>query len=207
MTRTEVLVLLGILLVLAGVSLGPITAYFERGRITTAMEKARGINTLLAQYATDNNGVYPTGTGTSVPGTSEGIARNLLDAKYAQDAGDFALRGATRYSGTAENFSDFTAANISWDFTGGANATTGITTSAPDLLPVVYCTGETVNYTPGFNVSLSGKGPFETKGIVVAYKGNSVEFIHGNSNQSIHVHKSFISPQFKSNETYTQIRP
>lgn len=207
MTRTELLVLLGILALLAAVSFGPISAHFEQSRINASVEKARNLNILLSQYATDNNEVYPVGLGTSAPGTSEGIARNLLDAKYAQDVGEFALRGATKYSGTAEDYSDFTAANISWDFTSGVNALTGITTSAPDLLPMLYCTGETVTYATGANLSLSGKGPFAMKGIVVAYKGNNAVFIPATANETILVARSFISPQFKDKEPYTQIKP
>jgi type II secretory pathway pseudopilin PulG len=207
MSLKELLILLAILVILFAACLGPLTAHFELSRINASVEKAKSLNTLLSQYATDNNDVYPVGLGTSAPGTSEGIARNLLDAKYAQDVGDFALKGATKYSGTAEDYSDFTAANISWDFTGGANATTGITASASDLLPVLYNTGEIITYVAGSDVSLRGFGPFGHKGIVVAYKGNNAMFIPGSGADVVPGTKGFISPQFKDKGPFTQIKP
>ena len=135
-----------ILAILAGVAIGPISAHMEQARINRAVESAHTINTLLSQYALDNNGVYPAGEGTSAAGKSEGIARNLLENKYTPDATIFAVGSTAAYSGKASDFSDISAANISWDFTGGATASTGITSAVPDLLPTVYSTGENVAY-------------------------------------------------------------
>ena len=211
MARTEILVVIVVLLILAGVAVGPVEWYLEKSRISHAVENARTISTILSQYATDNNGVYPTGEGTSAAGKSEGIARNLLENNYTPDAAIFALGSAVPYAGKASDFSDITASNISWDFTAGATATTGITSTDPDLLPTVYSTGETITYpaTAGadFDLTLSGHGPFGTKGVVVAYKSNNAAFIKGTPSGTTAICPGFISREFKSAGTYTQIRP
>jgi type II secretory pathway pseudopilin PulG len=196
---------------LAGVGFGPITEHFQKASISRAVENARTINTLLSQYATDNNGVYPVGLGTSAAGKSEGIARNLLENNYTPDATVFAVGSTAKYSGTAADFSDIRAANISWDFSGGATASTGITPAAPDLLPTVYGTGENVAYPTatgtGLNLPLSGAGPFAKKGIVVAYKGENATFIRGTPSGTTVECRGFISTAFKDTASYTQIKP
>ena len=210
-TRTEYLVFAGILVILGLVAVGPVIQYLHRVRIEHAVESAHTLDTLLSQYATDNNGVYPVGEGTPASGKSEGIARNLLENNYTPDPGIFAFGSTEKYSGNASDFSDFTAANISWDFTAGANATTGLTSSAPDSLPIVYSTGETIPYPVapgvGVNLPLSGNGPFAKKGVVVAYKDNSAKFIIAIASGADAVAPGFISPAFKDTATYTQIKP
>ncbi len=211
LTRTEVLVFAGILMILAGVAYGPVRNWLERAKIDRAVENARTINTLLSQYATDNNGVYPVGLGTSAAGKSEGIARNLLENNYTPDAGIFAVGSTPKYSGTASDFSDITAANVSWDFTAGATAFAGITPAAPDLLPTVYCTGEDVAYPTtagaGLDLALSGNGPFGKNGIVAAYKGNNAAFIRGTPSRIAVECRGFIPTAFKDTAPYTQIKP
>jgi type II secretory pathway pseudopilin PulG len=208
LTRTELLVLLAVLFVLAAVGLGPLLRYLENWRIGHAVENARTISTLLSQYATDNDGVYPAGEGTTAVGKSEGIARNLLANNYTPDPTLFALPGAEKYSGKASDFADFSAANISWDFTTGATASTGILSTAPDTLPTVYTTGETLPYPiapgVGLDLPLSGHGPFGKKGVVVAYKSNNAVFIPATDSG---VCPGFISKKFQDTATYTQIKP
>jgi type II secretory pathway pseudopilin PulG len=145
-TRLELLVFTAILLLLAAMALVPLRDYLEQARINRAVESARTINMLLSQYATDNNGVYPVGENTPAAGKSEGIARSLLQNNYAPDATVFAVGSTPAYTGTASDFSDLSAANLSWDFTAGATPTTGITSTAADQLPTVYGTGENVSY-------------------------------------------------------------
>ena len=211
LTRVEVLVFLGILVILAGVAFGPISNHMKEAKINHAVESARTLNTLLSQYATDNEGVYPVGEGTSTVGTSEGIARNLLENNYTPDATIFAIGSTPKYRGTAANFSDISAANIGWDFTAGATSSTGLTSAAPDLLPTVYGTGESVAYPTtagtGLNLPLSGNSPFAKNGIVVAYKGNNATFIRRTLSGTTVECPGFISTAFKDTATYTQIKP
>jgi type II secretory pathway pseudopilin PulG len=210
LSRVELLVLVAILVILAAVGYGPISDHLEKAKISRAVENARTINTLLSQYATDNNGVYPVGLGTSAAGKSEGIARNLLENNYTPDATVFAIGSIAKYSGTAPDFSDITAPNISWDFTGGANATTGITSDASDYLPVVYTTGEVVDYASakghGLILSPSGMGPFGHEGVVIAYKGGNALFIPAKPDGK-EIPPAFIMSNFKDTAPYTQIKP
>jgi type II secretory pathway pseudopilin PulG len=210
-SRIEFLVLAIILVILAGVACNPIAGRMEKAKISRATESAHTISTLLSQYATDNNGVYPVGLGTPAAGKSEGIARNLLENTYTNDAAIFAIGSAPRYAGKASDFSDITAANVSWDFTGGATVSSGVTSTAPDSLPMVYSTGETVTYPAsvptGLDLPLSGNGPFAKKGIVVAYKNNSAAFIPGTPSGAAVECRGFIPAAFKSDTAYTQIKP
>lgn len=211
LSRVELLVLLGVALILAGVGYFYVSSYLERISPHRAVEAARTINTLLSQYATDNNGVYPVGEGTPAMGKSEGIARNLLENNYTPDASVFAVGSAPRYEARGEDFSGIGAANISWDFTAGATAAAGLTSSASDLLPTVYTTGETVSYAPtsgtGMNLPLSGNGPFAKKGMAVAYKGGNAVFLPGTASGADVECQGFLSKEFKDAGPYTQIRP
>ena len=210
-TRPQLFFLIVVVVLFALVAIGPVSAYLKKSRINRAVESARTINTLLSQYATDNNDVYPVGEGTPAAGKSEGIARNLLENNYTPDASVFAIGSTAKYSGKASDFSDMTAANIGWDFTGGVTPSTGITTAAPDLLPTVYATGESIVYPTtagtGLDLPLSGNGPFGKKGIVVAYKGNNVAFIEGVPSGTSMTCPGFISKAFKDTAAYTQIKP
>jgi type II secretory pathway pseudopilin PulG len=208
LTRIEFVVLGGVILILAGIVAWTLPAYLHR--ITRAVESAQTLSTLLSQYATDNNGTYPVGEGTPAVGRSEGIARNLLANNYTPDASVFAIGSTEKYHGDSADFADLTAANLSWDFTAGANATTGILSSDPDTLPTVYTTGQTVAYpAPGAGLDLpfSGTGPLGTEGLIVAYKGNNAVFIKSVTTAAGTTCPGFISKDFKAPGPYTQIKP
>lgn len=207
MSRLELLVLITVAVILIGVAIGPIYDYLTNGKVTRAVQNAHTLDTLLSQYATDNNGVYPVGEGTSDVGTSRGIARNLLENNFTPDASIFAAGSTIKFKATGEDFSKIGVDNISWDFTGGATASTGITSAAPDLLPTLYSTAEKVAYTTGASVTLSGNGPFGKEGMVVAYKNNTAKFILGIGTGSTVECPGFISAEFKDAGPYTQIKP
>jgi len=211
LSRLELFVLIGVVVILIAVAFAPVSDYLTNGKVTRAVQSAHTLDTLLSQYATDNNGVYPVGEGTSDIGTSKGIARNLLENNFTPDASIFAVGSTPRYSGTGEDYSKIAAANVSWDFTGGATASTGITSAAPNLLPTLFTTGESVAYPTtagtGFDLTLSGNGPFGKEGVVVAYKNNSAKFILGVASGTALKCPGFISPEFKDAGPYTQIKP
>ena len=78
LTRTELLVGLSLVfLVTILTSVGPIRHYLKQARINRAVENARTLNTLLTQYATDNNDTYPVGQGTTAEGKSGGALRAI----------------------------------------------------------------------------------------------------------------------------------
>lgn len=189
-----------VFLLFAGVLVAYVGNYLKLHGTAHALESARTLNTLLAQYATDNDGVYPVGEGTRAPGKSEGIALDLLQNQFTPNADIFAVGSTPHYAGEDKDYADLAPENMSWDFTAGATTTTGIKTDEPDLLPVLYTTSETVDYRPGQSVALSGKGPFGSHGMIVALKSGAVEYRTGASSV-------FVSTDFKDTGTYTQIRP
>ena len=210
LTRTETLVALVILLLLGAVLGVFLRSHFKQAELNRAVECAHTLDAVLAQYATDNNGVYPVGEGTPTAGKSEGIARNLLENNYVPETSVFTVGSTAAYTGKASDFSDIAASNLSWDFTAGATAMTGITASVSDYLPVVYTTGETVDYASargrGLVLTPSGSGPFGHEGIIAAYKGGFAYFIPARPSDR-EVSRAFILSNFNDPGPYTQIRP
>jgi hypothetical protein len=202
-TRIQTVFFVVVLLVLLGVAFSMVSNYVKLHSPEYALENARALNTLLAQYATDNDGAYPTGEGTRAQGKSEGIALNLLQNQFTPNADIFAAGSTPRYTGTDKDYADLAPENMSWDFTAGANATTGIKTDAPDSLPVLYTTGETVDYQPGKGVALSGNGPFGNHGMIVALKSGAATYQQASGN----IAPAFVPADFKDSGTYTQIKP
>ncbi|MEI9999624.1 MAG: hypothetical protein WDO13_10875 [Verrucomicrobiota bacterium] len=210
LTRTEILAGLVVLVILIIVSLGPLHAYLEQRRIEHGIDSARAIGLLLSQYATDNNGVYPVGEGTPAMGKSEGIALNLLQNQFTPNTDIFTVGATPAYRGTDKDYADLKPENISWDFTAGATATTGITASTSDLLPVAFTTGELVAYPSpgrGLDLPISGQGPFGNKGVVVAYKGGNAVFIRALITGQTTLAPDFISRDCRAPGPYTQVRP
>ena len=182
----------------------PLPVVLQKAKENAALQTARSINLLEFQYSTDNNSTYPTGA------KAENIAITLLQNKYANDPSIFAIGSACKYTGTTADFSDFTASNIGWDFT-AISTTSGVTSSASDLLPTVYCTGESVTIPTtagtGLNLTLSGSGVFKNYGIAVAYKGNNASFIKGALSGATAVATGFISKSYNDSTSYTQLKP
>jgi hypothetical protein len=199
-TRIQTVFFVLVLFLLAGVAFMIVSSYVKLRSPEHALENARALNTLLTLYATDNDGAYPTGEGTRAQGKSEGIALNLLQNQYTPNADIFAAGSTPRYAGTDNDYADLAPENMSWDFTAGANTTTGIKTNEPETLPVLYTTGEAVDYRPGQSVTLSGHGPFGSRGMIVALKSGAVEYRQGGSSV-------FVPADFKGTGTYTQIKP
>jgi hypothetical protein len=211
LTRTELLVLATVLAIFIAIGIGPWLDYLEKSRIGRGAESAHTLSLLLSQYATDNNDVYPIGEGTTALGKSEGIALDLLQNNFTPNPDIFTVGSTPKYRGTAKDFSDLAAANLSWDFTAGATATAGITAAASDFLPVLYTTGETVDYAAaargkGLYLSPSGKGPFGHDGLVVAYKGGDALFIPAHPGKE-EIPRPFILSEFTDPGPYTQIKP
>ncbi len=198
------------LAVLIALGIGPVTAYLRKNSVANAVESARTISTVLTQYATDNNGVYPVGEGSAALGTSEGIARNLLVNSYAPDATIFSVGSTPSYHGKGGDYTDFGAANLSWDFTAGANVTTGLTSDAPGGLPIVYTTGDKMKYPAGggsIEATLSGHGPFGSRGIVVANKDMTARFLPRVTTGDGLAAGLTLSQLPSGSGTYTQVKP
>src|SRR5476649_1317701 len=91
-TLVELLVVIGIIAILAGVALGPITNGIKQAKHNSSMQQGRQIGQMMFSYATDN-----TQNGNAYPAdaTAAKIAGNLLNGNYASDPAVFVVAGQT----------------------------------------------------------------------------------------------------------------
>ncbi len=218
-TLVELLVVIGIIAILAGVALGPITQGLEKAKESAGMQTARTLGLSAFQYSVDV-GTYPGGS------NSEDVCIALVQGQYIQDASIFAASGAQAYKGT--DIKAIGASNIAWDFMAGAAPTppatgsVGLTTSDPDGMPAIFSTGQNVPVpaqgAAAPAIELTNKNPFGNHGMAVCYKSNSAVFIKAQvSGTTATVPGSvtaagspgMFSPSFyvSPGATYTQLKP
>lgn len=177
-TLVELLVVIGIIAILAGVALGPITRGIKQAQESSSIQVAHQMGALEFAYSNDYSQIYPYGT------KAEDVANLLLNGGYANNPSIFYVAGtkaATKYTGATTPYA-LTATDCNWDFM--VNNTTGLDSTANDLTPLTQLTGSTV--LSGFPTS-SGTGldltidptvcAFGSDGIAVYYKGNNALFI------------------------------
>lgn len=174
-TLVELLVVIGIIAILAGVALGPITNGIKKGKESAAMQTCRTLALAEFQYATDNSN-YPDGADAGA------LATALASGNYVTDPSIFRISGDASVSSPA-TAGTYTSANVSYDFMGFDDTATphaGIPTSAPDLLPVVWSPSKAVTAPSGTGgetpVSSTSTGYFGTDGVAIAYKSNNAFF-------------------------------
>jgi prepilin-type N-terminal cleavage/methylation domain-containing protein len=179
-TLVELLVVIGIIAILAGVALGPITNGIKKAQESGAMQTCRTIALAEFQYANDNNQAYPDGTDAGV------IATQLISGNYISDPSIFKIAPDTKYQPEAA-VGTFTKANSSYDFM-GVTANTGIPSTAPDQTPIVWSAGDPGCVAP---TSASGvtfaptSGIFGKDGIAVCYHSNNAAFRTPNHNPNV----------------------
>jgi type II secretory pathway pseudopilin PulG len=177
-------VVIGIIAILAGVALGPITRGIKQAQESTAVQVAHQVGVLEFAYSNDYSQTYPYDAATK----AENIALALLQGGYANNPSLFYVAGtpgAIKYTGSAPYTNPaFAPANCNWDFwqqTGG-----GLTSAANDLtplcqlqtgtgtgitgLPTTAGTGQTLTINPANTA-------FGADGIAVYYKGNNAVFV------------------------------
>jgi type II secretory pathway pseudopilin PulG len=181
-------VVIGIIAILAGIALGPITRGIKQAKQSAGMQTARTIGLAEFAFSNDNNNSYPdTGIPTGNTGTdATTIAKPLLAGSYVTDPTVFFISGGTakKFTGTtpAQNIA---VSNISFDFVGTGS---GIGTNYPDALPVcmstiVGGTQPTLTAAAGTAITCApiATNPFGIDGVAVAYKSNSSKFITANN--------------------------
>jgi prepilin-type N-terminal cleavage/methylation domain-containing protein len=179
-TLVELLVVIGIIAILAGVALGPITGGIKKGQQSAGIQTARTIAISEFMYANDNNQSYPFSATDST-----GIAKLLLLGGYINDPGIFYIAGSkeTKYAGTTASTS-ILVTNISWDFV-QISTTQGLNSNVPDQLPVVFSSFGTAHTFPtaagADTITFTSSNPFGTAGCAVCYKSNSAKFVIGSN--------------------------
>jgi prepilin-type N-terminal cleavage/methylation domain-containing protein len=192
-TLVELLVVIGIIAILAGVALGPITNGIKKAQQSAGLQEAHAIGLAMYSFANDNQQLYPdTGTpgvpaGNSATGAAA-VAQPLLAGGYVTDATIFGLSGdsSAAYAKVSQNTNTattITAAQISWDFLGNGGAGAGST--AYPFIPLLWSTINTGTEPASFNVAagtaITGTpattSPFGTSGMAIFYINNSAAFI------------------------------
>jgi type II secretory pathway pseudopilin PulG len=177
-------VVIGIIAILAGVALGPITNGLKKAKQSGGVQTSHAIGVAMFSYANDNNQVYPDGSG----GDASTVAKALLNGTYITDPNIFFLAGGTasKYSGSAASAATGIAAtNISWDFCG--NGGSGLSTTVAQYLPLVWSsvgagTGSAepanLNAAAGSAITCtpSASNPFGTQGVAIFYCNESASF-------------------------------
>jgi prepilin-type N-terminal cleavage/methylation domain-containing protein len=210
-TLVELLVVIGIIAILAGVALGPITNGIKQAKHNASLQTGRQIGQMCFSFSTDN-----TANGNMYPSDLTGyqIAQDLINASYASDPSVFAVAGQTgvaNYSGAAPV--SLTSANCSWSFTCVALTTNaGITSTTSDLTPLVFFNnGAGTKLTTPFPVTagtatnigtLGASAPFGTDGIAVFYKGNNALYLKAGTGGTPGVVVNFISSNDTDTTTY-----
>jgi len=167
-------------------SLGPIHIGPIKSPHSATLQAVHTLTLAAFQYANDFDQHYPDGK------SSTEICQKLLDGKYVSDPAIFYVPLPGKVKARAGQ--PLKPENVCWDFTGRVG-NSGLDSSDPDTIPVVYLTGFRMSYTRGGNAvplikpySISvpdGEGWFSASrqtysgpsGLAVAYKSNSTKFI------------------------------
>jgi prepilin-type N-terminal cleavage/methylation domain-containing protein len=210
-TLVELLVVIGIIAILAGVALGPITRGITQAKESASMQVARQIGLLEFAYSNDYSQVYPYET------SAELIADDLLNNGYTSDPSIFYLSGtpgAVKGVGTTGKYTLAKTA-VCWDFicNTGATTPTGLTSNSADGTPLVFITGNAITMATTGPIDLTVTGSqnaFGTDGVAVSYKSNSAQFfkaaITGAGTAKC---TAFVSSSFNDTNgaSYSQIKP
>jgi len=189
-TLVELLVVIGIIAILAGVSLGPITIAITKAKQNTGIQMAHALGTAMYSYANDNNQTYPDKSGGGA--TAGDIAGSLLAGGYVSDATIFSLSGDqapgfAKVSSSTNTATSIKQTNVSWDFL--VNNGNGVSSTSYPFCPLIWSTVSTAgggtalasgfcNVTAGQPISCSPgpSNPFGRAGVAVCYINSSAAF-------------------------------
>ena len=182
-TLVELLVVIGIIAILAGVALGPITNAIKKAKDSSGVTSAHSIGVALFSYANDNSQTFPDSSGA----TADTVAAQLMSGGYITDASVFHLSGDKDTGEQPLSSSNDTASTIgastmvSWDFMG--NGGSGVDSTKYTFLPIVW---SHTNTMATFSTTANGactastliqNDPFSTDGVAAYYINNSSAFV------------------------------
>jgi prepilin-type N-terminal cleavage/methylation domain-containing protein len=187
-TLVELLVVIGIIAILAGVALGPITNGIKKAKQSAGMQQSHSIGLAMYSCANDNNQLYPGKSGGN--GTAGDVAAILLAGGYVSDATIFGLSGDTntnyaKVSSATNTATSITQAQVSWDFM-VSNDGSGVSSTSFPFLPLVWSTINGSSGLPAFttltaNAAITASpiatNPFGKDGMAIFYINNAANFI------------------------------
>jgi prepilin-type N-terminal cleavage/methylation domain-containing protein len=180
-TLVELLVVIGIIAILAGVALGPITNGIKKAKQSSGLQSAHALGLAMYSAANDNSQLYPDSTT-----DAHNIAQSLLAGGYVTDPGIFFLsgdtNGASKFTATTSPATSIALTNVSWDFLG--NQGSGVSATSATFLPILWSTVVTGTEPSGFSTATSPitakpdtKSPFGTDGMAIFYINNAASFV------------------------------
>jgi prepilin-type N-terminal cleavage/methylation domain-containing protein len=188
-TLVELLVVIGIIAILAGVALGPITSGLKKAQQNAAVQQSHALGMAMFAFAGDNGQTYPdTNNPSGNAGTSGAgkVAYALLNGGYVSDATQFWMSGgtATKFAGTASAAaSTITSSNISFDFVSAGGPATGLSTTVAQYEPLLWNSisagsEPTLSGTSAITVTnLPNGNAFGQTGMAVFYCNESANFV------------------------------
>jgi prepilin-type N-terminal cleavage/methylation domain-containing protein len=212
-TLVELLVVIGIIAILAGVALGPITNGIKQAKHNASMQQARQIGQVCFSYSTDNvqnANAYPADT------TGLAVSQDLINANYVTDPSVFGVASQASFTPATASGTSVTLAqdSVSWSYTVLSTSTSGgITSASSDLIPLVYFNNGfgTAVATPkavpgtGMTVTYGTAAPFGTDGAAIFYKGNNAVYVKALGSTAGQI-TGFISADCTDTTTY-QVAP
>jgi prepilin-type N-terminal cleavage/methylation domain-containing protein len=182
-TLVELLVVIGIIAILAGVALGPITNGIKKAKESAGVQSSHALGLAMYSAANDNNQLYPDASG----GDASNIAKTLLGGGYVTDPAIFFIsgdsNGAAKYSLTTPAAANIAQSNVSWDFV--SNGGNGVSSTTFQFMPLMWST-LAAGTEPTFTTSGTGavtavpnaSCPFGTDGVACFYVNNSATFLN-----------------------------
>jgi hypothetical protein len=182
-----------ILLILAIIAIAPLPSP-RSIPIPPGLTSCRQIGLVLAAYAQDHGGKYPTGQ------SSTGIFQKLYDEKYLSDPRVLYYSDPTRIAGkTKWTSGPIKPENVCWD------VTIPLDSRSPDSLPLVFLTGYRVHYVPGGDAVPLKISSQILDGLPVCYKSLSVMWKKADSDGTV---TDFLPSDFNpEDENFTQLTP
>jgi len=192
-TLVELLVVIGIIAILAGVALGPITNGIKKAQQSAGLQESHALGLAMYSFANDNGQLYPDTGSPGVPAGNTGsgaaaAASALLAGGYVSDATIFGLAGDTnagykKVSSTTNTAINITVAQVSWDFLGAGGA--GVSSTSFPFLPLLWSTLKGATTLPNFSAAADvaitaapiSTNPFGVAGMAVFYINNSAAFV------------------------------
>jgi prepilin-type N-terminal cleavage/methylation domain-containing protein len=220
-TLVEILVVIAIIALLAGVALPAVTGAIKKARESAALQSAHGMAAAMFQFATDNNNVFPGKTGSAAGTSSTELFNDLLVPNYIPNTDTLWISGGpgSKYTGTTNpaTMAVGYGNNVSWDIVERGD-NTGLIASDPDNTPVITSTGSTdVSWgTVGTAKPISFEiqagdytnNPFGYDGVAVGYKDMSSAFMSSSNNGGTAAAGFDItSTSFTAADTYIKVTP
>ncbi|NDC79796.1 MAG: type II secretion system protein [Verrucomicrobia bacterium] len=159
-TLVELLVVISIIGLLAGLATPAISKGLEKGKQTVDLSNGRQLSLLLFAYANDDSvggGTFPT-NGT----TSTQIFQDLINNNFLTSVKVLGGNGVPPPPST----NNIVAANVYWAYTKGLTLTDG-------NVPLLSTKGTLTDVTTLNNISPSSTSPWKNKGFVVVTADNS----------------------------------